>query len=181
MLASRSPRHAEAEPKVRSVSEVVVCSVALAVHLRATSVVRPALGQGAWYNVWPGAPLKKHRKPHEPPFLSQRGCCACSPDGTSHCCTPACDGRPPVLGMVARSWPLSSRLLCVFARWDVTLLHAGVQQCDVPSGEHAQQPQRQRRAAVRIALPCQAHAPHHNLNRNWKPTGQLVSNYGFKF
>ena len=55
MLASRSPRHAEAEPKVRSVSEVVVCSVALAAHLRATSVVRPPLGQGARYNVWPGA------------------------------------------------------------------------------------------------------------------------------
>ena len=66
MLASRSPRHAEAEPKVRSVSEVVVCSVALAVHLRATSVVRPALGQGAWYNVWPGAPLKNTGNPTSP-------------------------------------------------------------------------------------------------------------------
>ena len=36
--------------------------------------------------------------------LSLRGCCARSPDGASHCCTPACDGRPPVLGMVARSF-----------------------------------------------------------------------------
>ena len=28
---------------------------------------------------------------------------------------------------------------------------------------------------------AEAYAPHHNLNRIWKPIGQLVSNYGLNF